>query len=103
MRTTTRTAAGLLLIASVAVLAALALSACAPSSADRRAALDAEWEITYARSDEINAEYSRRMDAATTPQEREAAIQWRAQELEKNSADQRTRKAAALRALDGDE
>lgn len=88
--------------ACLATLAVAALSACGPSFAEKREALDAEWAITNARSDEIDAEYMRRMDLATTPQEREAAIQWRADELEKNFADHRTRKAGALKTLEAD-
>lgn len=86
-----------------AALATLALHACGPSYAERRESIDAEWAVTSTRSDEIHAEYTRRMKLATTPEEREAIIQWRADELEKNFADHRARRDNALEALDGDE
>lgn len=88
--------------ACLAMLAAASLSACGPTFAEKRETLDAEWAITNARSDEIDTEYMRRMDLATTPAEREAIIQWRADELEKNFADHRARKAGALDALEDD-
>ena len=88
--------------ACLALLAVAALSACGPTFAEKRETLDAEWAITNARSDEIDAEYMRRIDLATTPEEREAAIQWRADELEKNFADHRARKAGALKSLEDD-
>lgn len=88
--------------ACMALLTATGLAACGPTFAEKRETLDAEWAITNARSDEIDAEYMRRMDLATTPEEREAIIQWRADELEKNFADHRARKAGALESLEDD-
>lgn len=86
-----------------AALATLALHACGPSYAERRESIDAEWAVTNARSDEIHAEYNRRIRQAKTPEERAAIIQWRMDELERNFADHRTRRDNALEALDGDE
>jgi hypothetical protein len=82
------------------LLLALGLPACGSSYAERREALDAEWAVTNARSDEIHAEYNRRMRQAKTPEEREAIIAWRNAELEKNFADHRARKEDALRQMD---
>lgn len=98
MNTTRRTRVA----ACLALLAATGLAACGPSFAEKRETLDAEWAVTNARSDEIDAEYMRRMKLATTPEDREAAIQWRDDELEKNFTDHRARKAGALGALEDD-
>lgn len=81
-------------LAAALALAIGTLAACGPSYAERRKAVDAEWAITNARADEINAEYMRRMEEASTPEERNAAIDWRAEELEKIFADHDARRGA---------
>ncbi len=78
-------------VAIVLAVLAAGLPACGPSYTEKREAVDAEWAITNARADEINAEYMRRARAATTPEEKQAAIDWRAAELEKNFADHHAR------------
>lgn len=87
-------------VAIAPLLLALGLPACGSSYAERREALDAEWAVTNARSDEIHAEYNRRMRQAKSPEEREAIIAWRNAELEKNFAEHRARKEDALQQID---
>ncbi len=77
-------------------IAALGLSACGNSYDKRRALVDAEWVVTDARTAEINSEYGQRTRQATTPDERNAAAKWRADELAKNFADHDARVAARL-------
>lgn len=84
-----RTVAVVLTAALASVIGAM--TACRPTYSEKREGVDAEWAVTNARADEINAEYMRRMREATTPEEKQAAIDWRAAELEKNFADHHAR------------
>ncbi len=84
------------LVAFSLAVASLGIPACGTSYEDRRAMVDAEWAVTNARTAEINSEYSQRTRQATTPEERNAAAEWRADELAKNFADHDTRVKARL-------
>lgn len=79
------------LLAATLTVGLFAWSGCGRAYAKQRDAVDAEWAITNARADEINAEYMRLAREAKTPDEKNAAIQWRSDELEKNFTDHRAR------------
>lgn len=73
----------------VAIL--VSLSACAPSAAQRNAAMVAEEAVTDARITEIHAEHDRRIAQASTTQEKQIITQWRMDELSKVMTDHHAR------------